>query len=70
MNEFQFKTNINCASCVGAVSSFLNEIVGIEYWTVNTQTAEKILTVSGEVSENEIIVSVAAAGFSIEKIIQ
>lgn len=64
---FQFKTNINCSSCVTKVTSALNAAVGICHWDVNTNSREKILSVhSNGISKQEVIEAVKNAGFQIE----
>ena len=71
MKEFTFKTNINCVSCVRSVSSFLEEVPGIESWGVDTTDPEKKLTVEGNTVESQqIITAVQEAGFNIEPIIK
>jgi copper chaperone len=70
MNQIQFKTNINCGSCIKSVTPSLNALEEIDAWQVNTEVAEKILTVETEVSPNEIgqkvIAAVSEAGFTIQ----
>ena len=70
MNQIQFKTNINCGGCIKSVTPFLNALEEIDAWQVNTEVAEKILTVETEVSPNEIgqkvIAAVSEAGFTIQ----
>jgi copper chaperone CopZ len=65
--NFQFKTNINCSSCVATVTPFLNGAEGVSHWEVDTANKEKILTVKSEgISEQEVIDAVQNAGFKIE----
>ena len=70
MHQIQFKTNINCGGCIKSVTPFLNALDDIDAWQVNTEVAEKILTVETEVSPNEIgqkvIAAVSEAGFTIQ----
>ena len=70
MNQIQFKTNINCGGCIKSVTPFLNALDDIDAWQVNTEVAEKILTVETEVSPNEmvhkVISAVSEAGFTIQ----
>lgn len=69
MAHFQFKTNINCGNCLRAVRGFLDEVPGVDYWTVNTDVPEKILTVEGpEVTATAIQEAVDEAGFTAELI--
>lgn len=72
MNQIQFKTNINCGSCIKSVTPFLNALDEIDTWQVDTAVAEKILTVETELSqieiEQKVITAVSSAGFTIHKI--
>lgn len=72
MNQIQFKTNINCGSCIKSVTPFLNALEEIDAWQVDTAVAEKILTVDTEQSptemEQKVISAVSSAGFTIQKI--
>lgn len=67
MKTIQFKTNINCSSCVAKVTPHLNEEETIENWEVNTMTPDKVLTVSGENLDKEKVKSVVEkAGFVVK----
>ncbi len=67
--NFQFKTNINCSSCVAKVTPFLNDAEGICHWEVDTTNKNKVLTVKPEgISQQEVIEAVKKAGFKIEPI--
>lgn len=67
--KFQFKTNINCSSCVAKVTPYLEEAKGIESWQVDTMNRDKILTVNIDGAQaEEIINAVKQAGFNIEQI--
>jgi copper chaperone len=72
MNQLQFKTNINCGSCIKSVTPFLNALEEIDAWQVDTAVAEKILTVETELSqieiEQKVITAVSSAGFTIQKL--
>ncbi|MEN0003006.1 MAG: cation transporter [Bacteroidota bacterium] len=65
MNEFQFKTNINCGNCVRAVQGFLAEVEQLESWEVNTEHPDKILTVKGTALRAETVLeAIEEAGFN------
>ncbi len=65
--KMQFKTNINCSSCVSKVTPFLNEAAGENQWEVDTTNRYKVLTVvSKGTTEQEVVDSVEKAGFKIE----
>lgn len=67
MTTLKFKTNINCSSCVAKATPHLNEEKSIEQWEVNTQTADKVLTVSGENLDKEKVKEVIQkAGFIVK----
>lgn len=63
MKTLQFKTNINCGSCIKAVTPTLNGEQTIQTWQVDTANPEKILTVTGDVTPDQIIDLVENAGF-------
>lgn len=67
--EFKFKTNINCGGCISKVKPALDTAEGISHWAVDTDNADKILTVSSEgISEEKVLEIVKAKGFNIETI--
>jgi len=67
--KMKFKTNLDCGHCVARVKPFLDKLEGINSWNVDTDNADKILTVesSGATAE-QIIDAVEQVGFDIEKI--
>ncbi len=67
MTTLKFKTNINCSSCVAKATPHLNEEKSIEKWEVDTLTADKILTVTGEnVDKEKVRQVVQKAGFVVK----
>ena len=69
MTVFKFKTSIKCGGCIAAVSPFLDKVIGIEKWEVNTANLDKVLTVTSDlVDTSSIENAVKEAGYSIEKI--
>ena len=61
---YQFKTNINCGSCVRSVRGFLDELPKLQSWEVDTSHPDKILTVEVEdLDAAAIIEAVEEAGF-------
>ncbi|MCA9013558.1 MAG: heavy-metal-associated domain-containing protein [Planctomycetaceae bacterium] len=62
--SLQFKTNLNCGSCVAAVKPFLDDVPNISDWKVDTATPDRILTVHGHnVLLDSVTAAVAKAGF-------
>ncbi|MBS1616009.1 MAG: heavy-metal-associated domain-containing protein [Bacteroidetes bacterium] len=67
METLKFKTTINCAGCIKAVTPSLNKLEGIQSWEVDTQQADKVLTVAGEGIDAETIrQAIEKAGFRAE----
>jgi len=65
--EFQFKTTLNCGGCVSKVQSDLDNAAGIGRWEVDTENADKILTVSSNgITEEEVIAIIKSKGFNAE----
>lgn len=68
MKTIQFKTNINCGSCVASVTPFLNVVDNILAWKVDTENPDKILEVTLEdEDETTVIEAVKKAGYLLEK---
>lgn len=68
MKKTQFKTNINCNSCIRSVTGFINDVKGIQNWEVDTDNPEKILTVEGEFETAVLVEAIEDAGFDAEKV--
>lgn len=64
--EIQFKTNLNCGGCVSKVQNDLDNLLGKDQWTVNTDNPDKILIIKGEVTPEKVIEIVKSKGFTIE----
>ena len=63
MKKEQFKTNINCNSCIRSVTGFIDDVEGIQSWEVDTENPEKILTVEGEFEVAALVEAIEDAGF-------
>lgn len=67
MKTLTFKTNIKCGGCIATVTPFLNNVVGIEKWEVDTTNPDKVLTVTGEtITAESIEKAIKQAGYTIE----
>jgi copper chaperone len=65
MKTLTFKTNIKCSGCIARVTPALNNTEGIDNWSVNILTPDKILTVETETLEApDIVAAVEKAGFT------
>jgi len=66
MTTRKYKTDINCDSCVAAVTPYLNAERSIRQWSVNTADLNKVLTIEGDgVHSATIRRLVAGAGFQV-----
>jgi hypothetical protein len=64
MQAHRFKTNLNCGSCVAAVTPLLDGDGTIERWHVDTDSTDKTLTVEGDgIAPDRVEGLVAQAGF-------
>lgn len=61
--SLQFKTTINCGSCIKAVTPTLDQAQGIRSWSVDTEHPDKILTVDTDLSPAQVVALVEDAGF-------
>ncbi|MCU0353919.1 MAG: cation transporter [Cytophagales bacterium] len=69
MNTFKFKTNIKCGGCIATVTPHLNQLTGIENWSVDTSDPDKVLSVQADTATvDEIRKTVEKAGFKAEAI--
>ena len=69
MTDYKFKTNMKCGGCIATVTPFLAKVAGIDKWEVDTASADKVLTVTGNLTDTATIENaVKEAGFTIEKI--
>ncbi len=64
MQTLKFKTNVNCGGCIANVTPHLNKLSGIDKWSVDTTTPQKVLTVeSADLTADAIIETLKLAGF-------
>ena len=64
----QFKTTINCANCLRAVTPALNAEPAITAWQVDTSNPDKILTVTTTLPADQVVALVEEAGFSAQPV--
>lgn len=66
MKTFKFKTNIESERCVDQVASYLNNTTDIAGWGVDTEDANKVLTVESNdhLRSNDVVDIINLAGFS------
>ena len=68
MASQKFKTTINCANCVRAVTPLLNAESAITHWAVDTASPDKVLTVEGAVAPARVVAVLTEAGFEAEPV--
>jgi len=68
MKTYQFKTNIMCGSCIAKVTPVLNETLGENNWKVDIKDPKKVLTVSTDAPQNQVINAVEKAGYKAEEL--
>lgn len=69
MEEKKFKTNIKCMGCVAQFTPFIQDEEGVESWEVDITSPDKILTVKGDISAEEVRALVVEAGFEVKEVI-
>ncbi|MGI4831905.1 MAG: heavy-metal-associated domain-containing protein [Janthinobacterium lividum] len=60
----RFKTTINCANCLRAVTPALNAESAISTWQVDTTSPDKVLTVETTLAPAQVAALVQEAGFA------
>jgi copper chaperone CopZ len=68
METLKFKTTINCGNCVRAVTPVLNGEKAIQNWEVDTASPDKILTVTTDLSPEQVRALVIDAGFEAQAV--
>jgi copper chaperone CopZ len=63
--SIQFKTTINCGSCIAKVKTSLDELLGEGNWQVDTSNPDKLLSVNhAHVIEDELVMKLAELGYA------
>lgn len=69
MKTLRFKTNINCGSCIRAVTPALDSSVGTGNWQVDTNSSDKILEIKHtEKNNSDVIFALESVGFQAQPI--
>lgn len=63
-----FKTTINCANCLRAITPALNAEPAITAWQVDTANTDKLLTVTTDLPAAQVVALVEEAGFEAQPI--
>jgi copper chaperone len=68
MTTQHFKTTINCANCLRAITPALNSEPAITAWQVDTANPDKLLTVTTSLPAEQVVALVEEAGFSAQPV--
>jgi copper chaperone len=63
-----FRTNIKCGGCVSKVKPYLDAIKGMNSWKVDLASPDRLLEIDGEVSVEDVIKALSAAGYRADQI--
>jgi copper chaperone len=67
MDTLKFKTNVNCGGCIATITPHMEQVKGIEKWSVDTANPQKILTIEASDLQPEVIVeTLKKAGYKAE----
>lgn len=67
MSKLQFKTNVKCGACVAAITTEMDKVAE-GAWNVDLAHPDRVLMVSGDVSEETIIKALDNSGYKGERI--
>ncbi|RZK30938.1 MAG: heavy-metal-associated domain-containing protein [Hymenobacter sp.] len=68
MTTQRFKTTINCANCLRAITPTLNAEPAITAWQVDTSNPDKLLTVTTDLPAAQVVALVEEAGFEAQPV--
>jgi copper chaperone len=69
MESLKFKTSLKCNGCINAIKPGLDKMEGIDSWSVDLESPDKVLTVVADSAKaEEVINSVKKAGYEISKL--
>lgn len=57
---------MKCSGCVAAVAKELDTLPGVQEWSADVTSSDKLLFVTGDVQEEQVVAAVAKAGFTAE----
>src|SRR5437016_2813087 len=61
-----FKTNLRCEGCISAIAPILNGAAGIDSWTADVASPDKLLTLEGsEVGRERVNELLGKAGYHV-----
>jgi len=66
METMKFKTSAKCGGCEAAIRHKFIGLLNGDQWSLDLNSPDKVLTVTADVSPEEVIEAVKDAGFQIE----
>jgi copper chaperone len=68
MERIRLKTSVKCNGCIATVTPFLDNLEGVESWSVDLTDPQRILAaeISG-ISAEDVMAALHKAGFKAEK---
>jgi copper chaperone CopZ len=61
----RYKTNLRCAACVTAIGPALDSAPGVKRWSADVESPDKVLTVEGDASAEQVAALIGNAGYVI-----
>lgn len=68
METKKFKTNAACSGCAVKIGKSMSRLVPESQYTIETSTPNKVLTVTSDLADNQIIQAVKEAGYNAERL--
>ena len=68
MENPTFQSNSKCGGSVATCDSSLYAAVASDHWYIDLTTPDRVLTITCDLSDDDIVRLVTAAGFKAEKI--
>ncbi|HJA16110.1 MAG TPA: heavy-metal-associated domain-containing protein [Candidatus Butyricimonas faecavium] len=68
MKTSRFKTTAKCGGCVAKIGETLGKVVTRDQWDIDLSTSDRVLTITSDLSDDQVIELVKEAGFKAEKL--
>ena len=68
MKTSRFKTTAKCGGCVAKIVETLGKVVTRDQWDIDLSTSDRVLTITSDLSDDQVIELVKEAGFKAEKL--
>ena len=68
MKTSRFKTTAKCGGCDAKNGETLGKVVTRDQWDIDLSTSDRVLTITSDLSDDQVIELVKEAGFKAEKL--